>query len=181
VEWAHDYGGLFSPGLVVIGARDVREIAEGFVDRRFERIPPHLLEWYWRLGLRVVSRSQLVHEVTPTVTCALAVHEFGHAMDHEAGSHLLGVAAERRADYLGGILSERLGWQDEREQWIFDEIGCRGPAASCQHARPETRRADFNAGRAAASAERVRMQEEFRRLLLSASLLSRGLRSLPSW
>lgn len=171
VESAHGYGGLFSPGLVVVGARDIQEIVAAIVRRRFRPVPPHLVDWLRWQGQPLVLLSELTQALTTAATRSVVSHEFGHAMEQDAGRVGGGVFAERRADYQAGVLSEQIGWPEGAEPWVFDEIGCREPEEVCMHAAPETRVADFRAGRVDVAAERARLQEQQRMQRLLAGVL----------
>jgi hypothetical protein len=140
--------------------QDIQDIVASIVRRRFRPVPPHLVEWLRWQGQPLVLLGELTQALTTAATRAVIAHEFGHAMEQDAGRIGGDVFAERRADYQAGVLSEQIGWPEGSEPWVFDEIGCREPKEICRHAAPETHVADFRAGRADVAAERARLQEQ---------------------
>jgi hypothetical protein len=127
--------GFFVPGLVVLGERDLRQLAQQiFMGPSFHRIDRHTGQILRLLGTVVIDREQLYRFVRGRILR----HELGHAAFHESGVVApYGEDEEASADYFAGQLDAIDGANHALGEIVFHAIGCR--EAICTHPRPPER------------------------------------------
>jgi hypothetical protein len=127
--------GFFVPGLIALGERDLRQLAQRiFMGPGFSRVDRQTGQLLCLLGTVVLDPEQLYRFVRGRILR----HEFGHAAFHESGIVVpYGDDEEASADYFAGQLDAVDGANYALGELIFHAIGCREEI--CTHPRPPER------------------------------------------
>jgi hypothetical protein len=143
---AFDTGGFFTPGLIVVGLKDSKAIAENLANVGGMALDNAIEAHLRRTRRRLTSREAFI---LCAVRMRIIAHELGHALIH-AGVSAQYDDAEASADYIAGVLDGYRGEGIELGELLFWSIGCNGP--SCTHPPPPARMGAYRAGCAAALA-----------------------------
>lgn len=139
-------GGLFMPGLIVVGREDALTIARRMWRQEHRRLRSTIAGYLLRHGIR--TRNYLAF-LEMAVLGRIVAHELGHALVYE-GHETPFDHPEAAADYLAGRLDAARGREGRIGEAIFRGIGCR--ELICSHPSPH--------GRALAYASGYRFQAE---------------------
>lgn len=137
VDWAGGVGGFFTPGYVVVGLREVKDIAK------------HLLRHHASAVRQAFSDSwfdsvRLWRELVHAVGERIVAHELGHALLAEGFQTPYPYDEEAAADYLAGMLGYRQAKNRRLGEAMFHSLGCTGDY--CTHPQPRERAEAYRRG-----------------------------------
>ncbi len=137
-------GGFWNGQLVAAGAADV----EDFATQIWERYPRVTgAQAAWQRSVDPSAEFATLNDVRVMVLRVLFAHEIGHALQDKHGVSNAGIAGERGADELAGMIAEALGWPSWLDQRMMSLIGCRGSIHVCDHPSPAARVQAYLEGR----------------------------------
>lgn len=137
-------GGFWNGQLVAAGEADIEELTAQIWER-YPRMTSAEAAWqrYVNPAVPLATRE----DVRMTVLRVLFAHEIGHAIQDKLGRSNAGIAGERGADEIAGMIAEVLGWPAWLDERMMDIIGCRGSIYVCDHPSPAARVQAYRKGR----------------------------------
>ena len=138
VASAHGAGGMFSPGLIVVGKKDVLALVDQLVVDYDYELRRTVKPTVW-LRPHIVVRA-----LRRMVSTRVVAHELGHALVHAGFRTPYPHEEEAAADYLAGRMDAACGRRTDLARLLFHAIGCSG--ARCTHPEPDQRVAAYECG-----------------------------------
>lgn len=141
---AGNAGGFAMPGLVAIGANDLRAMVDAAWRRYVRPVDANAVDLYrWiNPNAHLITRADLWR----AFAAFTMAHELGHIRQMTLGIRQPTIVLEADADRFAGSLAEKFGWDARLGQIVAHSIGCRDEL--CDHPSPEWRVAHYNMGRA---------------------------------
>ena len=137
-------GGFWTGQFIAAGAEDM----EDFATQIWERYPRVTdAQAAWQQAMDPTAKFATLNDVRLTVLRVLLAHEIGHAIQDKFGRSNAGIAGERGADEIAGMIAEKLGWPSWLDERMMDIIGCRGSIHACDHPSPTVRVQAYLKGR----------------------------------
>jgi len=146
LSWVHSTcgsGGVASPYQIILGAMDLREIAQRVLASLPMLTPlDEMACRLYRPDIRLFTPDDVYHAVVRVVLA----HELGHVFRFQNVPQRSVIEEEALADQLAGQIAECLGSDAVADRLVMQAVGC--TEVVCSHPNPRARVAAYDTGRA---------------------------------
>lgn len=141
VDSVPDLTAFATPGLIVLGEREITELARRVFREHFQLVDAHTLPTPHRGPL--VTFEDIYYGTWRFVVA----HEMGHIEQFATGDSGNRLELEMDADHFAGQIAEILGWNPIVDQAVAKAVGCNEQACRWAYQTPHGRSRTYAQGR----------------------------------